>query len=259
MEIFAKYSMWFITYSFFGWVYETILCSVTQKKFVNRGFLNGPICPIYGFGAICVIIVLGKGTQNVIGLFLSGAMLTCTLEYFTSWLMEKLFHARWWDYSKRKFQLNGRVCLEGAIVFGLFAVVLIKLIHPALSSFYDRHLDVYQQIFISGGIIALLAVDIFVTVKHLLNMNGRLEMIQNFIEKEKAAKIERINTIKQDMKNKLGADKDFAKLGIKLNFQDKRLLNAFPNLKSTKYYQAMEKLREMRENLASNNFTKKNK
>lgn len=86
-------------YSIVGWVYESLICSVGARHFVNRGFLNGPYCPIYGFGAVFDLILLGK-IENPFLLFLLGAIVTCTLEYLTSYGMEKIFHARWWDYSK---------------------------------------------------------------------------------------------------------------------------------------------------------------
>ena len=88
--------LWFMIYSFFGWVYETIYCSIVERKFVYRGFLNGPYCPIYGFGALLDIFALGR-IENPAVLFLAGAVLTCSLEYFTGWLLETLFHAKWWD------------------------------------------------------------------------------------------------------------------------------------------------------------------
>ena len=128
--------LWFMIYSVVGWIYESILCSVAQKKFINRGFLNGPYCPIYGSGAVLVILVLGKLTNPFL-LFFAGALLTCSLEYLTSFVMEKLFHARWWDYSKRKFNINGRVCLIGAVVFGAFSTVLVLWIHPLVTKLTD--------------------------------------------------------------------------------------------------------------------------
>lgn len=135
----AKVFLWFILYSFFGWVYESILCSCTSHSLVNRGFLNGPLCPIYGFGAVTVILAFWwEPDISLWNLFLSSMVLTCTLEYITSWGMEKLFHARWWDYSDYRFQLNGRVCLLGAVAFGSFSVLLIKVVHPRVAALVNR-------------------------------------------------------------------------------------------------------------------------
>ena len=100
MKTIETWFLWLMIYSIIGWVYESTICSIGHRKLINRGFLNGPYCPIYGTGAVLVL------------LFFAGALVTCSLEYLTSWLMEKLFHARWWDYSKRKFNIGGRVCLN---------------------------------------------------------------------------------------------------------------------------------------------------
>ena len=111
-------ALYFFMYSFCGWLMETALCSFQEKRFVNRGFLNGPFCPIYGCGIVLILIFLlpvrdgiDKLWVAVPVIFAAGAFLASVVEYFTSWLMEKLFHARWWDYSHFRFNLNGRICL----------------------------------------------------------------------------------------------------------------------------------------------------
>ena len=134
----AKIFLWLILYSFLGWVYESTLCSITSRSLVNRGFLNGPLCPVYGFGALTVILAFWQEPNiSPWNLFFSSMVLTCTLEYITSWGMEKLFHARWWDYSEYRYNINGRVCLLGALAFGSFSVVLIKVVHPRVMAVVD--------------------------------------------------------------------------------------------------------------------------
>lgn len=140
MKTIETWFLWLMIYSIIGWVYESTICSIGHRKLINRGFLNGPYCPIYGTGAVLVLLVLGR-IQNPVLLFFAGALVTCSLEYLTSWLMEKLFHARWWDYSKRKFNIGGRVCLIGAVVFGAFSVVLVLVLHPFVKSLTDRLTD----------------------------------------------------------------------------------------------------------------------
>ena len=158
----APWVFWLALYGFIGWVYESILCSVKARKWINRGFLHGPYCPIYGFGAVTVILVLGR-ISNPVALFFLGALLTCTLEYITSWGMEKLFHARWWDYRYMKFQINGRVCLAGAVIFGAMTVIVIKAVHPFVSEMTARipfpWLAAIDAVLIVGG-----AADTVVTV-----------------------------------------------------------------------------------------------
>ena len=136
MVTIETYIIWFVFYSLLGWCYEVLICSIKHRLFVNRGFLFGPYCPIYGFGAVIDIIVL-RSIENPAVLFLSGAILACVLEYATSWGLETLFHNRWWDYSGKALNINGRVCLLGAIVFGAFAVLLIKVVHPFVSSYIN--------------------------------------------------------------------------------------------------------------------------
>ena len=121
--------LWFLLYAFIGWVYESVLVSVSERRWVNRGFLNGPLCPIYGCGAVLAIVLLHDFT-NPIEIFLISSFGASILEYITSWGMEKLFHARWWDYSHYRFNIQGRICLLGAIVFGFGGVLIIDVVQP---------------------------------------------------------------------------------------------------------------------------------
>ncbi len=126
----CRYFLWFILYSFLGWLTETLLYMLRDGKVVKRGFLFGPLCPIYGFACcLCVMALYGR-IHNVFLLFLAGMGITSTLEYVTHFVMEKLFHAMWWDYSNRRFNIKGRIYLKGCLLFGLASVVLIKVIQP---------------------------------------------------------------------------------------------------------------------------------
>ena len=132
-------------YSFLGWCGEMIYCSIGQRKLCEkRGFLNGPLCPIYGHGALLVLLVMGNRWNSPIATFLVGMVLTSAVEYVTSYAMEKLFHMRWWDYSRRRFNLNGRVCLLNSLLFGLACLVLRygiqPRVFPPLEWLMDRHL-----------------------------------------------------------------------------------------------------------------------
>ena len=120
----------FIFYSFVGWLLEVLNSIIRYRKVVNRGFMIGPICPIYGVGALLVILPLQHYRNDPIALFFLSIALFSLLEYFTSFFMEKLFHARWCDYSKYRFNINGRICLETMIPFGILGVVLNFFIHP---------------------------------------------------------------------------------------------------------------------------------
>lgn len=125
---------WLIIYSFFGWVWETCYVSVKSGKFVNRGFINGPFCTIYGFGAVSVYMILRPFSDNLLYLYLGGVVVATALEYVTAVLMESIFHTSWWDYSDNKFNFQGRICLGASLGWGAFTVILFKVLHPFVES-----------------------------------------------------------------------------------------------------------------------------
>ena len=114
---------------------EVVLKSKDEHKFVNRGFLIGPICPIYGFGVLLIILLVGNSKSDLLAVFLKSILVCSVLEYFTSYFMEKLFHARWWDYSKNKSNINGRICLETMLPFGILSTIVIYVVHPLVIKF----------------------------------------------------------------------------------------------------------------------------
>jgi len=136
MEKFALYFMLFITYSFIGWIIEMLNEIIFYKKVVNRGFLIGPYCPIYGCGALIMILFLND-TSDLLGTFLKIVVICALLEYITSYLMEKIFKTRWWDYSNKKYNINGRICLETMILFGIGGCLLLYIINPFLIELYS--------------------------------------------------------------------------------------------------------------------------
>lgn len=247
--IIYDYLFWLFVYSFLGWFYESILCSVTEKKIVNRGFLTGPICPIYGCGAVIVIIFLTP-IKNPIALFLAGMILTCSVEYITSWLLEKIFHARWWDYSEHKLNINGRVCALGAIVFGTFSVVLLEWIHP-----YVRQITFKIPAPMIIGLVSMFLClgigDCIITVMHILRLNGKLAEIQVAMNAFIQESYSRAKDIKETIQESFEGSK-FYSLRIKellenRNIQEHRLLNAFPQMRSIHYNEALEQLKAKRE------------
>ena len=127
-----KYFALFIIYSFIGWLMEVILTIIQDKKIINRGFLIGPYCPIYGTGCLLLITLLNKYKNDPITLFIMSIVICSILEYTTSYVMEKLFKARWWDYSRFKFNINGRICAETMIPFGILGVLVVYYINPFL-------------------------------------------------------------------------------------------------------------------------------
>lgn len=123
---------WFFIYSFLGWVWETFYVSVKRGELVNRGFVSGPFCTIYGFGAIFVYLILKPVEQSLLFLFLGGIVVATLLEYITAVLMESIFHTSWWDYSDKKFNFQGRICLGASLGWGIFTVGLFRVLHPVV-------------------------------------------------------------------------------------------------------------------------------
>ena len=138
MEKISLYFILFLIYSFLGWLMEVINSLIKEKKFVNRGFLLGPYCPIYGYSSIIMIFYLDKYKEDILTVFLLAVVVCSIVEYLVSLIMEKLFNARWWDYSNRKFNINGRVCLTNAFLFGLLGVLLVYVINPFLLEIINK-------------------------------------------------------------------------------------------------------------------------
>ena len=130
MDLISIYFLYFIIYSFIGWCLEVFDKFFEFKRFINRGFLIGPICPIYGFSVLFILLLIGDNSNDFLSVFLKSIFICSILEYFTSFTMEKLFKARWWDYSKYKFNINGRICLETTLPFGLLGCVMVYIVHP---------------------------------------------------------------------------------------------------------------------------------
>lgn len=231
-----KYIIWVFLYSFAGWIYETIICSIEAKKLVKRGFLFGPYCPIYGFGALFIILFLSS-IQNIILLFLAGSVLTCTLEYITSWAMEKMFNARWWDYSYMKYQLNGRICLLGAVVFGAFTVLVIKVFQPFLVFVFDM-IDNKYLFYFAIAILIVAILDFIFTFIRTFQFTEKLKILQIYID----SKIQIYKNNKEEKEN--FKSKRLKKIMKQFTDRDKKMLKAFPRLKSKKYNEALEETKE---------------
>ena len=132
--IFLEYFIMFLMYSIVGWGIEVILTLINEKKFVDRGFLLGPYCPIYGYGMLLIVFLLKDYTENALVLFILSMVICLLLEYMVSYFMELLFKARWWDYSDKKYNINGRICLEYGFLFGIGGTLIMYVVHPFILS-----------------------------------------------------------------------------------------------------------------------------
>ena len=167
----------FMIYSFIGWIIEIIWTLIMEKKFVNRGFLIGPYLPIYGVGGILMTLLLSRYSNDIIALFIMSIMLFSILEYFTSYILEKLFNARWWDYTKYKFNINGRICLETMIPFGIAGLGLIYIINP----FLYRCITSTPEIVINIMLIILLIIfitDLIISLNVMVTIKGTIKKVK---------------------------------------------------------------------------------
>ena len=171
----------FFIYSFLGWCVEVAFVAVTTGKVVNRGFLNGPVCPIYGFGMLGVLMALIPIENNIILLFLGGILICSVIELFGGWILDKIFHMRWWDYSDNKFNIGGYVCLAFSIMWGMAVVFAVKFVHhPIMAGVKKIPNSVKLIIIIVLSVIFI--IDMIVTLKNLIGIKQSLGQLDKVAE-----------------------------------------------------------------------------
>lgn len=169
--MFYTYFLLFIIYSFIGWLLELAFSFFELKKIVNRGFLIGPYCPIYGAGCLLLVLLLSKYTDEPLVLFALSIIVCSVLEYVTSWLMEKIFKLRWWDYSNMKFNINGRICLETMVPFGIIGVIVVKYVNPFFLDILGM-LNYHTLSIIAIVIMSLFIIDVFISFNVVFNLKS---------------------------------------------------------------------------------------
>lgn len=168
---------YFIIYSFFGWSLEVVYQAVEQGKFINRGFLNGPYCPIYGFGVIIVVGMLEPIKNNLIILYLGSVILTSLLELFTGFILEKIFNMKWWNYSQDKFNLHGYICLKFSLLWGVACLIVVRLIHPLISVFVSKIPHTLGIIVISVIMLCFVS-DMIFTILAIINFKKKIRVLE---------------------------------------------------------------------------------
>lgn len=176
----CKYFLWFILYSVGGWIMETVLYMVVQRRVVKRGFLFGPLCPIYGVGAILATLTLYDRIDNIFLLFLIGMVMCTALEYVTHYVLEKLFHTTWWDYSNKRFNIKGRICLKNSLMFGVGIVLIVRVLQPAVVYVTEKIPDT-AILWTSLVIYSILLIDLATTLSGLKNTVTQLQAMQKII------------------------------------------------------------------------------
>lgn len=268
--------LYFFVYGFFGWCTEVGYAAVKEKQFVNRGFLNGPICPIYGVGVGVVVQFLSPYKSNLILLYISSVILVTLLEGVTGFALDKIFHNKWWDYSRQPLNIGGYVCLTFSLIWGAACVIIVDFIHPLIHT-------MLTYIPFAAGIILIVILgismfaDLYVTASGILKMNKRLEKMEKIalelhelsqqlgediykgviatLEKQEESR-QKLETATSEWREKTAEVSEGAKSRIgelKGRYQElagkgthisKRLMKAFPKMESRKYKKQLEDLRE---------------
>lgn len=177
MFVWSTWFLYFILYSILGWLVETLYCSALVKHWVERGFLNGPLCPIYGCGALLMLGGLEPYVSHPLLLFVLSMFGASLMEFVVSWAMEKLFGMRWWDYSDQPFNLQGRVCLLNSTLFGVMGLVLAKVVHPRIQTWVAM-LSPEWCVSLATLFFTALCVDTVISARAALQLRGRLERIE---------------------------------------------------------------------------------
>ena len=188
LEVIELYFLLFISYAFLGWCMEVICKLIQYKRFINRGFLIGPYCPIYGWGALLITILLQKYNNDPLTLFILAMVIGSILEYVTSYFMEKIFKARWWDYSTKKFNINGGICLETMIPFGLLGLAIMYIINPFFLKMLDK-ISSKTIIIISIVLIVIFVIDLVISLFALLAVRNEGKLLEKDNTEEMSKRI----------------------------------------------------------------------
>lgn len=170
--------LFFYIYSFLGWCSEVIFVTTQTKTFVNRGFLNGPVCPIYGFGAVGVILALSPLKNRPILLFIASALLASAVELVAGYLLERIFNLKWWDYSSENFNVGGYICLRFSLLWGIAGMVLISSLHPPIQAFAN-HMSTHLLAILTGIFSAIFIADLIATIIALRNIKIGVKIIHS--------------------------------------------------------------------------------
>ena len=256
----------FIIYAFLGWCSEVAFAAVNKGKFVNRGFLNGPVCPIYGVGMLIVVLCLWSLRDRPLLLFLGSALLTTALEFVTGFVLERFFHDKWWDYSDMPFNIKGYVCLKFTVLWGLAASFIIGAVHRFVYMLIVKTpfvlgvilLAVFSAAFIADFIVTLTAlVKLPKKLKAMAEAERALRAVSDKIgenisdttiaAKEKGTALAEENKPRLDeLKAEYEKKKKELSAMLERNFVQRRIFKAFPNLKNGRYKAIFDRIGELK-------------
>lgn len=246
MQEFIKVILLFFIYSFIGWLWETIYCSIKAGKFVYRGFLIGPYCPIYGFGILGVLYFLEPLKQNIIILYLLSTILVTVLEYLTSYGLEKIFHASWWDYKDVPLNINGRVALPVSLFWGVGCVLIVRVIHPKVMIF-EEFLSKQFGLVLPILLLIIIGSDLVYTLVNMQAFKKVTAQINSIVEEGKQEVAATLNEKRTELSANITEFKEnptIENLVTHLNFNQKRWVKNYPNLKlkNVKYPEEVQKI-----------------
>lgn len=231
---------YFMCFSVLGWVLEVAYAAVKSGRFVNRGFCNGPVCPIYGAGVAVIYAALGALRGRWLLLFSASVLVTSAVELVTGFLMDKLFHTKWWDYSKMRCNLGGYICLRFSLIWGALCMGVVKLLFPLFDGLYlffgERIVCTAEIVFL-----AALAADVTVSVAAVVGINRRLGLLERIAEELHRGS----DTLGTGVyRGTVALEERYAKLSGKLQRMTRRFLDAFPTMTSLKHNEQLALFRE---------------
>ena len=226
-------SWYFVIYAFLGWCLEVAFHAVQTGRFINRGFLNGPVCPVYGFGVVIVVLCLTPLSHNLFLLFAGSVVLTSLLEFLTGFILEKAFHTRWWDYSGQPFNVKG-------YIWGFACVFVLRLVHPMIRELigWVPHL---ASVILVCVLLGLFIADTVATVIAVRRLDKKLRLLSEVGRKLREGSDAIGENISEDTLKLLERRE---KLAAQTKAMERRLLKAFPDLKSKRYAEELEGIRE---------------
>ena len=246
----------FTFYSVLGWLCESIYCSVIARRIINRGFLTGPVCPVYGFGGLLVIGILMPLHTHIFLLFAAAILLTSTLEYLTALALEKTFHTKYWDYTGKLLNIHGRVCLVNSLMFGGLSVVAVTVIHPALTGLIGRIPPLLRAV-LALVLLFLYALDTALSANAMLNLNGKLDDLQKVFDDIRQRALAATAETREALQSSPLLDRfddatknsmrllyeSRTKLGSLLGSVQRRMIRAFPHMQSLRSREPLERVR----------------
>lgn len=263
MHTLYEISFYFIIYAVMGWCLEVVYQAVEHGKFINRGFLNGPYCPIYGVGLIIVTGVLDPIKGNILVLYVGSVILTTALEFITGLVLEKIFAQKWWDYSDEHFNIKGYICLKFSLLWGVACLIAVRMIHPLVVRFVAWVPNVIGMIVLIAVLTGFLS-DFIITVLGIMNIRKQLKLIEGIsaemriisdragqklyetVEEIREKNAERSEKREEYAERFEELKKKYKNLNERKNFTGRRIEKAFPHLELNKGKSLREFLDELK-------------